>query len=475
MKKLIYWCILCFFAVNGSAKIKLPQLISDHMVMQQQEYVRLWGEATPNATVTIQPSWSNDATETQADVNGYWQTEINTPSAGFQTYTLTISDGEPVTLHDILIGEVWFCSGQSNMEMPLNGFWNSPIKEANHTIADAGNHPGIRMATIERKGASTPQRYANGTWKVSNPENAPSFSATAYFYALALQRTLQVPVGIISCAWGGSRVEGWLPKEILQTYEDEDLSKVGNKDKSPEYLQPMIMYNGLLYPCVNYTIKGFLWYQGCSNVGHADTYAERLATMVDHWRTLWNLGEIPFYYVEIAPYNYENNSEGISGALLREAQFKAQKLIPHSAMITTNDLVEPYESDQIHPWNKKEIGDRLAYQALNKTYGYRSIVAESPAYKSMEIKAHEIILTFDHANEGFSPWTGIEGFEISGEDKVFHPAKAVINQSERTITVSSESVSVPVAVRYCFKNFQPGNLRNHRNLAVIPFRTDHWD
>lgn len=465
--------LLLLFGTQAGAKIKLPQLISDHMVLQQETHARLWGEATPGSTLTIRSSWSQTEIQTQADERGQWKTEIPTPSATFQPQTITISDGEPVTLHDVLIGEVWFCSGQSNMEMPLNGFWNCPIRQSNQVIADASNHPGIRMATIEHKAALTPQVYANGDWKPSTPEHAQRFSATAYFYALALQRTLQVPVGIIHCSWGGSRVEGWLPKELLETYPDEDLSKAGSKN-GQEYLQPMIMYNGLLYPCINYTIKGFAWYQGCSNVGKADTYAERLATMVKHWRSLWDEGELPFYYVEIAPYNYENDSRGISGALLREAQHKALSLIPNSGMISTNDLVEPYEADQIHPCNKQDVGERLAFQALNKTYGYKAIAADSPSFKEMKIEGNKIELFFYHASEGFSPWIGIEGFEIAGKDKVFHPATATINQNARTILVTSDAVPEPVAVRYGFQNFQPGNLKNHRNLPVIPFRTDSW-
>ncbi len=472
-KGILVFLLACLLPDAG-AKVKLPGLISDHMVLQQQTVIRLWGEANPNQEVSVNTSWlTKTPVRVVADANGRWEMQLHTPVATFKPQTITISDGEPLTIEDVLIGEVWFASGQSNMEMPLNGFWNCPIRNANNVIADAGNHPGIRMATIERKGALTPQSYANGSWKVSDPANAPGFSATAYFYALTLERTLHVPVGIISCAWGGSRVEGWLPKEILETYPDEDLRKAGSKE-GMEYLQPMIMYNGLLKPSSPYTIKGFIWYQGCSNVGKAATYAERLATMVQHWRSLWGNDELPFYYVEIAPYNYEDNSNGISGALLREAQFKAQSFIPHSGMISTNDLVEPYEAPQIHPWNKQDVGERIGYQALNKTYGFTSIAAESPSYKEMKIEGNKIELSFNNAPDGFSPWIGIEGFEIAGADKVFHPADVSIDRSKRTLIVSSAAVKAPLAVRYCFRNFQIGNLRNHRNLPVIPFRTDSW-
>jgi sialate O-acetylesterase len=471
MKNKILFLSLFFLCVGmADAKLKLPAQISSNMVLQQQTKVCLWGEATPNATVTITTSWSLPETA-KAGADGKWTASIETPEASFMEQDLLVSDGDSkVLLKNILIGEVWFCSGQSNMEMPLNGFGGCPILNANNLIADAPNHV-IRMATIEKKAALTPQPYANGEWKTATPDNAQWFSATAYNFALGLQRTLQVPIGIINCSWGGSHVEGWLPKEILQGYPDIDISKAGSK-QGLEYDQPMIMYNGMLAALTNYTVKGFIWYQGEGNVGHADTYAERLATMVKLWRSLWGLGDLPFYYVEIAPYRYENDNQKLSGALLREAQFKAQALIPNSAMITTNDLVKPFEATQIHPANKTDVGERLAYQALNKTYGIKGIEADGPIYQKMEIKGNAIEVTFSNASSGFSPWLGIEGFEIAGADKVFHPARARLSRG--AIVVSSEEVPAPVAVRYCFRNFQIGNLTGARNLPVIPFRTDAW-
>ncbi len=474
MKTKVFWIALLFLlTTTAGAKIKLPQLLSDNMVLQQETKVHLWGETTPNATINVMGSWGKGGSA-KADANGKWIVELQTPSASYQTYHIHVnsSDGDAMKLNDILIGEVWFCSGQSNMEMPLNGFHNCPLDDSNNLIADAANHPYIRVATIARKGALEPQEYANGNWKEPNVKNAPDYSATAYLYALALQRTLQVPVGVINCSWGGTRVEGWMPKEILEKYSDVDLNKASSKDV-PESAKPMIMYNGLLYPCINYTIKGFIWYQGCSNVGKANTYAERMQAMVKQWRSLWKEGDIPFYYVEIAPYAYDN-PEGINAALLRESQFKAQSLIPNSAMICTNDLVAPYEVVQIHPKNKKDVGERLAYQALNKTYNNKTIVADSPSFKDMKIDGKNAILSFNNANQGFSPWKGITGFEVAGADKVFYPAEASLNIKDMTVVVTSDKVANPVAVRYCFRNFQIGNLKNHRNLPLIPFRTDNW-
>ncbi len=475
MKKVIYFLTLVAWSTCTYATIKLPYLLGDNMVLQQQAHARIWGEATPHSTVTVVPSWTTHETKAVAAQTGHWEAYIETPAGSLMEHTLTLTDdGQPVTLHHVLIGEVWLCAGQSNMVMPLGGFDYCPIRGANLVIADAPNHPGIRMITLKPTVKLSPQEDAEGSWQQPTTENAPAFSAAAYHYALALQRTLQLPVGIITCAWGGSRVEGWLPKEILQTYEDEDLSLIGS-NQTPVYLQSMLMYNALLYPCRKYTLKGFLWYQGESNVKSSSTYATRLATMVKHWRSLWQQEDLPFYYVEIAPFACEYKKEGIIGALLREAQQKALSLIPHSGMIGTNDLVEEYEAPQVHPCNKQSIGERLAHLSLNRSYGYQGIDCDYPTYKSMKIKDNAIEVTFSHAKKGLSPWVDIAGFEIADSDRVFHPAEALLNQKEHTVVVRSAAVSHPVAVRYCFRNFQKGNLISARNLPVRSFRTDKWE
>lgn len=472
MKKALFFVVF-FASLSASlfAKVKLPEIIGDNMVLQQQSRVKLWGEAAPNQKITISSTWDNTVYTGKADDKGRWMVQVSTPKAGYTKQEITISDGEKTTLKNILIGEVWFCSGQSNMQMPLNGFWNCPIQGANNTIATSGQFKNIRMATVPTVGKLEPQTSCPGKWKESNPENAAQFGATAFHFAMMLNESLDVPVGIINCSWGGSTVEGWLKKEILQTYPDVDLTLAGS-DKIHPMLQPMIMYNGMLKPLVNYTIKGFLWYQGESNVGRQETYADRLATMVKLWREEWGLGELPFYYVEIAPYEY---GEGDKGAFLREAQYKAQKLISNSGMISTNDLVEDYERRNIHPKNKKQVGERLCYMALANTYGFKSSIwSNGPEYKSMEIKEGKAFVSFDYAQEGFSREKGINGFEIAGADKVFYPATAVADLNKKIIVVSSEMVKEPVAVRYCFRNFLIGNLYNHRELPAVPFRTDNW-
>ncbi len=465
-------CLLAAMQTGAWAKVVLPDILSDNMVLQQQTEVKLWGKANPNAQVNIRVSWSGQTYTAQSDASGKWLAKVQTPAATYEAQSITFSDGEETKLSNILIGEVWFCSGQSNMEMPLNGFWNCPIEGANETIATASQWKGIRVATIEKNGQLEPVETCPGKWKVSNPENAPAFSATAFNFAMMMNRVLDIPIGIINCSWGGSTVEGWLPASIVKNYSDIDLKRDIRKEEPHDwwhYMSPTIMYNGMLKPLQNYTIKGFLWYQGESNVGHPD-YAERLKTMVDLWRSEWGLGELPFYFVEIAPFG---SYEGTGSAFLREQQFKAQSIISNSALISTNDLVEPYEAKNIHPKNKTDVGKRLAYLALAKTYGVKGIAATGPSYKSMEVKDGSVILSFNNAEDGFSRLSDMQGFEVAGSDKVFYPAKAEVYNNLQ-IKVTCDKVAAPVAVRYCFRDFQPGNVAGMRELPLFPFRTDNW-
>ncbi|KAA6320221.1 hypothetical protein EZS27_029980 [termite gut metagenome] len=473
MKTFLYhMVVIALLAISPvNAAIQLPDIIGDNMVLQQSANVKLWGTTSKaNATITVKTSWDSQTYSAQSSSNGKWSVLVSTPKAGYEPQSITLSDGETIKLDNILIGEVWFCSGQSNMEMPLNGFSNNPILGANDDIANASRHKGICFATIPKTSAVTPQETCEGKWQVCNPENAQWFSAVAFHFATSLSQILDVPVGIINCSWGGSRVEGWLPERILRNYPDIDLKEAGQKQ--PEYHQPMIMYNGMLKPLQNYTIKGFLWYQGESNVGKHNTYAGRLAEMVNLWRSEWGIGELPFYFVELAPYIYGKNDQG---AYLREAQFKAQGLIPNSGLVSTNDLVEEYEAANVHPKSKTLIGKRLSYMALVNTYGVKGISDRGPAYKSMEIKENKAFLSFDNANNGFNRSNGIIGFEIAGADKVFYPAEATVDWRKGQVIVSSDKVVEPVAVRYAFRDFLPGNLQNSREQPAYPFRTDDWE
>ncbi|MCD8292442.1 MAG: sialate O-acetylesterase [Prevotellaceae bacterium] len=473
MRKTLLSLLLTGMALVADAKVGLPALIGDNMLLQQQTEVRLWGTAAPNVQVRVTPSWSGECVTCQADDEGNWLLQVATPAAGYTPYEITFDDGEPVTVQNVLIGEVWLASGQSNMEMPLKGFAGCPVKDSAQEIIHASEESGIRFFMVPKKQSYEPETNCDGAWQVPGIDTAPGFSATAWFFAKSLSHALQVPVGIVCSAYGGSRVESWMNREVLQQYPDVDLNPDSIAAKL-DYTRPLLMYNAMLKPLENYTVKGIIWYQGCSNVGRHDTYARRMADMVRLWRAEWGLGELPFYFTEIAPYSYGGN--GVAAAYLREAQCKAQSLIPGSAMISTNDLAEPYEIHNIHPRRKQEVGQRLSYLALNLTYGKKQFPCFGPQYKSWTVKGNEAWISFDHLEMGICRNDGLQGFEVAGEDRVFHAADKVwVNGQTGEVVVSSQEVPVPAAVRYCFRDFQPGTLIGAGELPAVPFRTDDWE
>ena len=480
MKKTFFLSLIAgwFCAGDTTAKIVLPEIVGDNMVLQQQTDARIWGTAEAGATVSAKASWLAQAVETRSDKNGQWQLLLKTPAAEKREHQIVLSENgrQQLTLSRVLIGEVWFASGQSNMEMPLEGFWNCPVNGNNEAIATAAEHPWVRVAPIKQNGQTKPVETCPGKWQVPSPATAAHFSATGWYFAQMLQRVLDVPVGVIACAWGGSKVEGWTPEEIVKTYSDVDIEKEQREGWNGSwwhYYTPIIMYNGMLHPLRHYTIRGFLWYQGESNVGKEQTYPERLKTMADVWRREFGgtAQSLPFYLVEIAPWGGYGN-EWLSAPLFRECQHRAASIIENSGIICTNDLVQPYEVNQIHPAEKREVGNRLAYLALNRTYGMKDIVCDSPEYDRMEVHGDSIEVFFKYAEQGLSPWQDIRGFELAGADGQFHEATAVLNESHKSVFVTAPGVKAPTAVRYGFKAFLPGNLKSIRNLPVVPFRSD---
>ena len=458
-----------------AAKVKLPTLMGDNMVLQQQTEVKLWGQAKPHSTVRITPSWSGQTLQTQADAQGCWLTQVATPQAGYTPYDISFDDGDgAVKIQNVLIGEVWLASGQSNMEMPLKGFAGCCIRGGMDEAIASAQVKGVRMFNVPKRQSYEPLTECDGRWMLPSVYNTPEFSATAWFFARSVSDALGIPVGIVNCSYGGARVESWTNRELLETYPDISL-KPADVEACKSWERPLLMYNGMLKAVQNYTIKGIIWYQGCSNVGHHDTYAQRLANMVELWRREWGEGEIPFYFVEIAPYQYGDSSQSNQAAFLREAQFRAQSLIPNSAMISTNDLVESYERHNIHPREKQTVGRRLSYLALNLTYGMKHICCFGPQYKSHTIQGKEVWVSFDHLEMGLCRNYMLEGFEVAGSDRVFHPADQVrLNWQTNEVVVSCEAVAQPVAVRYCFRDFQPGTLIGGNELPAVPFRTDNW-
>ena len=468
-------------AVGGQAKVKLPHLVSDGMVIQHSSDVRLWGWDKPGKKVTVTTSWSDETAQATTGKDGRWLVSVKSPAASFTPLEITFDDGEKTTVKNVLAGEVWVCAGQSNMEMTVRGFDMCPVVDYNNEVLDAAD--GIRSAKIPSRMSTTPLDDADTSWRISSAHTVSGFSATGYFFAKTLRKALNVPIGLIETNKGGSRVESWLDEDNLKKYTKEDLDSATMKNRFKwDFHYPLLWGNATFHPILNYTVKGIIYYQGCSNVGDpAGQYTERLKMLVEQWRRDFKEGDIPFYFVQIAPYVYGDGIEGTSGAKLREQQYNASKVIPNSGIVCTNDLVYPYEKGQIHPAQKQQVGQRLAYQALNKTYGFKEIICESPVYKSMIIQDGAAYISFDNLANGYSRWEDIEGFEIAGADKKFHKATAVKywapgnDPRNETICVSSPEVKAPVAVRYCFKNFEIGNLKNQGGLPLIPFRTDNWE
>ena len=483
MKKILAILTLSALAFCVQAKVRLPHMISDNMVLQQQTEVRLWGWAQPGKTVKVSTSWNHDAISAMADKQGKWLVKVKTPKASYEPLSITFDDGEPLTVNNVVAGEVWVCAGQSNMEMPVKGFWMCPTENYNETVIDAVNHRGVRSIKIPSVMRTEPQEDAQCEWRECSPQTVGEFSATGYFFARMMHLALDIPIGLIEANKGGTRVESWLTKENLEKYTQDPTDSVEiSKKWDQDYYRSLLWGNGTFNPILNYTVKGILYYQGCSNVGDPDDqYSQRLKLLVEQWRSQFGLGEIPFYFVQIAPWAYDDGDvNGISGALLREQQFKASKMIPNSSLICINDLVYPYEFSQIHPTQKQKVGERLAYTALNRDYGFEGLMYKSSSFKDMQIKDDAIFIHLDDNYHTDAPFEDIQGFEVAGEDKIFYPATAQHfwqpggGYWDEAIKISSPEVKKPVAVRYCFKNFQIGNVKNAGNLPLFPFRTDNW-
>ncbi|MBQ3881085.1 MAG: sialate O-acetylesterase [Bacteroidales bacterium] len=460
-----------------SAKITLPPQIGDNMVLQRNTSAGIWGWADPGAAVKVTTSWNGQEYSAKADKDGKWKVKVSTPEGSYTEYAVTISSGkEKITLSHVLVGEVWLGSGQSNMKMPLKGFDGCPVEGALQEIVQAGRYKGrIRFATLPKIEAYSPLKISDAPWKESTPQNAPMFGAAAWFFAKNLTEVLDVPVGIINNAWGGSCVEGWLPQEIVKEYPGVASDSLECRKIMMAMSRPMIMYYGQWCPIRDYTFKGVIWYQGESNANDSAVfYADRMATLIDLWRKETGNPSLPVYQVEIAPYKQNGTLDGLESAILREQQRLCAERTDNCWIISTNDLVFPYEQTQIHPAKKKEVGERLSYLAFNHTYGLDYFPGAAPSYESMDFEGNSIVLTFDGVQQagGFNRDSGIEGFEICGPDLQWHKAEASVMPYVGTFTVSSPEVSDPVAVRYSFRNFLPGNLAGANGLAVHPFRTD---
>ncbi len=483
MRRLLIGVAVAMLVVAAQAKVRLSHLVGDGMVLQQQTEARLWGWAKAGATVTVTTSWSSQKVTAKVANDGSWivKTPV-TPKASYNELTITFDDGDgELTINNVVSGEVWVCAGQSNMEMPVKGFGMCPVDDYNHVVLDAAQSRGVRSIKVPSVMSATPLKDAQCHWRQCSPATVGDFSATGYFFARLVSRTLDIPVGLIEANKGGSRVESWLTKENLEKYTQDPTDSVAIAKKwSQDYHRSLLWGNGTFNPILNYTVKGILFYQGCSNVGDpGNQYSERLKLLVEQWRRQFALGDIPFYFVQIAPYHC-GDVNGDWSAKLQEQQFRAQQIIPNSSLVCTNDLVYPYETTQIHPAQKRPVGERLAFTALNRDYGMETVWYKSPSYKDMTVKNDTVYIHLQDNYNCDAPFEGMTGFEVAGSDRVFHPAKAGHfwrpggGYWDEAIFITCPEVKQPVAVRYCFRNFQLGNVKNGAGLPLFPFRTDNW-
>lgn len=454
---------LSLLMTGVQAQVSLPSVFTDHMVLQQKSDVCIWGWGVASGTIKVTGSWApKDTATTIVRSDGTWKTTLKTAKAG-GPYTLTILGNGSRELKDVMLGEVWLCSGQSNME------W-TPMKNIDNREEEiaAANHPDIRFFHIPKRGATTPQNNCEASWAACTPEVMKNTSAVAYFFGRNLQKDLNVPVGLIVSAWGGTPAEVWTPEELV-------MANPQIRDAMPQKtypwwpVEPGVLYNQMIHPIVPYSLAGAIWYQGESNRDHPDSYGILLKTMIESWRKSFKK-DFPFYLVQIAPHTYNAGDNG--AALIREHQEWISSTVPDAGMVVISDCVADIKN--IHPTNKQDVGLRLANLAMGKMYGKLTSGYESPVFSGMTINKNKAIISFEHTDNGLvCNDKQITGFMIAGEDGIFEPGKAQIR--DNTVMVTSAHVKKPVAVRYCFDDATIGNLFNKEGLPVAPFRTDrNW-
>ena len=459
------------------AAVRLPKILASHMVLQRNSEVELWGWAEVGEKIEVRGDWLDGKATATAEPEGLWQVRLKTGEAG-GPHAITIEGENRIELKDVLFGEVWVASGQSNMEMPLikvSGAYTG-IKNAEKEVRQA-DHPNIRLFQVGNFSSKEPlddvqpgiTMYgippAACRWQACTPKTIPTFSSTAYFFARRLHDELNVPIGIIDSSWGGTSAEAWTPAAGLKRLGyAKNLEQAANDPQQADKKVPTRLYNGMIHPLRRLTIRGVIWYQGESNAGRANKYHELFSTMIGQWRDAFGK-EVSFHFAQIAPYNYS----GVNAAYLREAQAETMSL-PRAGMAVTMDIGNLKD---IHPKNKQEVGRRLALWALAKDYD-KDIVYSGPVNTRSVVEGDKVRLEFDHVGSGLATRDdhSPSHFEIAGSDKVFHPAVATIDGA--SLVVSSPKVTSPVAVRYAFTSEAMPNLMNKEGLPAVPFRTDQW-
>ncbi|MEX0727294.1 MAG: sialate O-acetylesterase [Planctomycetaceae bacterium] len=483
----------------ASADVRLPAVVGSNMVLQRDKPIHLWGWASPDEKVTV--TLGDESKTTTADAEGNWSVDLNELPAG-GPHQISIAGNNTVTLDNVLVGEVWVCSGQSNMEWGVRSSTNGEQEIAN------AKYPKIRLFHIPKVPSGTPQDNVNAAWVECSPETIPNFSAVSYFFGLRLYQELDIPVGLINTSWGGTRIEPWTTingfKSVpalssivdmigqanaayveqcaatIELLKNDWLPKAQAAAAAGEPIptppawpahalnanqQPTGLYNGMVHAIRPLAVRGAIWYQGESNLTEGMLYHEKMKALIHGWREFWG-EEMPFYFVQLAPFKY-----GAAPDLLPqiwEAQ-TATLAVPHTGMAVTTDIAT---TDNIHPPNKQDVGKRLALWALAKTYGKRDLVYSGPLFKSMSIKGNKAILSFDHVGGGLASRDGqpLSHFTIAGENGEFVPAEAKIEGE--TLVVTADQVENPKAVRFGWDQLAEPNLMNTEGLPASPFRTD---
>jgi sialate O-acetylesterase len=503
-----FFVIFVFLTSAAYAGIKLPAIISDNMVLQADMNVPIWGTVLPNRKINITCSWSQEKFTVAADANGRWMTKIHTPKSG-RDCTIKLTCGKAhKEIKNILIGQVWLCSGQSNMR-----WYVKDSENADREISQA-NYPDIRLFVEQMIDADNPAEDCNGRWMVCSPETVGRFSAAGYFFGRELHNKLNVPIGLINASRGGTTAQAWIAKDVLaadselKNYLEQDVAieakrpqyeklyqlkldewkkradiyksqgmAIPQKPNRPRELlemrRPSRFYNSMIHPLIPFAIKGVIWYQGEGNVNDARSYKKLFSTVISSWRKEWRQGDFPFYYAQLSclrkclkqpddPVPTDCNL-----ALLREAQFQSLS-VPNTGMVVTIDIGE----SGIHPRNKQDVGKRFALLALAKNYGYKDIVCSGPLYKSMKVEGSRIRISFDSVGSGLMvKGDTLKGFTIGGSDGKFVWADAKIEGD--TVLVWSNSVAQPTAARYGWADWMECGLYNRDGLPASPFRTDN--
>lgn len=500
--------LLTSAAPPAIADVKLPAVIGSNMVLQRGKPLPIWGWADAGEMVSV--SLAGQTKETKADDKGTWKVTFDAIDKSDKPLDLTVKGTNTITLKNILIGEVWVCSGQSNMQWSVTQSANAPEEIKN------ANHPNIRLFHVPRVPAGAPAQDVNATWTACSPQTVGAFSAVAYYYGRALQKDLNVPIGLIHSSWGGTRIEPWIPVTGFRLNKSKEFKRVVDSviNSRASYLKtkntvldqtalwlpkaqaaakagapipnppkwptdpvnkpsaPTGLYNGMIHPVVPYAVRGAIWYQGESNRGMGMVYHELMKSLVGGWRQVWQQKpeDFAFYYVQLAPYNYRN--EPLALPEIWEAQ-TASLSIPNTGMVVTTDIGNVAN---IHPTNKQEVGRRLALWALAKTYGKKGTVYSGPLFNEVKFENGKAIIKFDHIGAGLTARDGkpLTHFALAGEDKLFTPAKAEVDLTGDIIIVQSDGVTKPVAVRFGWDHMAEPNLMNKEGLPASPFRTDKW-